>query len=514
MNSSLVHGKYLISAPSSAEVRVIEDGAVYQSDGRIVDVGNYGLLRAKYPDVPVIGSHGDVVMPGLVNAHHHVGLTPFQLGSPDLPLELWRISRLGARAVDPYLDTLYSAFELVSSGVTTVQHIETRTKGHYGGSTAFVDEVLRAYSDIGMRVSFGFALREQSLLVYGDDSSFVDGLPSLLRQSAGEVLAGQCMPLRDQLEVFFTGLRGKWDGERVRVQLAPGNYHWLSDSGLEEVARLAEATRVPVHIHLLETPYQKVYAEKRSGGGVVRRLKELGALGPTWTLGHAVWVSEADIDQIARSGAAVCHNSSSNWRLRSGRTPLTELLDKGVRVAVGIDEAGINDDRDMLQELRVVLATSGNPGLSQAVVQPEQVFAMATRVGAATTGFGESTGSLEVGKSADMVLVDWSQIALPFLEQGVPVVEAVLRRGRAKHVRCVMVNGEVIYQEGSFVRVDRAEVEGKIAVSLATERSEEELDRERVATEMLPYVREYYSRWLADDAAGSRQGNVVRGNLR
>src|SRR5262245_62094997 len=124
MASSLIRGKYVVAKVASRhDAEVIADGAVFQRDGVIVDVGSYAVLAARHQADEVLGSPDHVVVPGFVNGHHHVGLTPFQLGSPDYPLELWFASRLAARAVDPYLDTLYSAFEMLESGITTVQHL-------------------------------------------------------------------------------------------------------------------------------------------------------------------------------------------------------------------------------------------------------------------------------------------------------------------------------------------------------------------------------------------------------
>ena len=122
MTSTLVRGKYVIckiTGPSSAEV--IYDGAILQQEGEIVEVGNYEELRSRNPNVDVVGSSRYVVMPGLVNDHFHVGLTPFQLGAPDLPLEMWSLARIGARYVDPYLDQLYGAVQMIESGTTTVR---------------------------------------------------------------------------------------------------------------------------------------------------------------------------------------------------------------------------------------------------------------------------------------------------------------------------------------------------------------------------------------------------------
>ncbi|MGY8995407.1 MAG: amidohydrolase family protein, partial [Alphaproteobacteria bacterium] len=123
MPSSLIRSRYLIThAVSPTEANVIDDGAVLQRDGKIVEIGTFEDLQARHDVDEVLGGPDCVITPGFVNAHHHLGLTPVQHGCQDLPLELWFASMIQQRDVDPYLDTLYSAFELIASGVTTVQH--------------------------------------------------------------------------------------------------------------------------------------------------------------------------------------------------------------------------------------------------------------------------------------------------------------------------------------------------------------------------------------------------------
>ena len=124
MSSSIIRGKHVITrALDRHRWEQIDDGAVLQRDGIIVAIGAFAELRRANPDAPVIGDGEQVLLPGFVNGHHHVGLTPVQLGSPDMPLELWFATRLVTRDLDLYLDTLYSAFEMIASGITTVQHI-------------------------------------------------------------------------------------------------------------------------------------------------------------------------------------------------------------------------------------------------------------------------------------------------------------------------------------------------------------------------------------------------------
>src|SRR5436190_12088601 len=154
MSTSLIRSRAIIArALDRQNWEQIDDGAVLQEDGVIGAVGTFEALRRRYPNTAVIGNGNEIMLPGFVNSHHHVGLTPVQLGSPDMPLELWFITRLVARRVDLYLDTLYSAFEMIASGITTVQHLQGALPGVLAAVEAGVEEVIRAYQDIGMRVS-------------------------------------------------------------------------------------------------------------------------------------------------------------------------------------------------------------------------------------------------------------------------------------------------------------------------------------------------------------------------
>ena len=174
MPPSIIRGRTIFTEPADRHHwQQIDDGAVLQRDGVIAEIGPFAELSERHPEVPVIGTGRQVVLPGFVNGHHHIGLTPVQHGSPDMPLELWFVTRLVTRHVDLYLDTLYSAFEMIASGITTVQHLHGWLPGGLAAVEAGAGEVIRAYEDIGMRVSYSFALRDQNRLVYHDDKSCI-----------------------------------------------------------------------------------------------------------------------------------------------------------------------------------------------------------------------------------------------------------------------------------------------------------------------------------------------------
>jgi cytosine/adenosine deaminase-related metal-dependent hydrolase len=215
------------------------------------------------------------------------------------------------------------------------------------------------------------------------------------------------------------------------------------------------------------------------------------------TLGHGVWLNEADIDRVAETGTCICHNCSSNFRLRSGVAALNVFEAKGINTAIGIDEAGINDDRDMLQEMRMVLRAHRVPGMvDDDVPTMAQVFRMATSGGAKTTAFGKRLGVLAPGKAADLVLIDWRQIAFPYLDAETPVLDAVLQRGKAGGVRTVVCDGEVIYADGKFTKVDRDAALIALHQDLQKALADDEVERRNLSKALLPHVRAFYANYI------------------
>ena len=497
MAAKLVRGRSVIcGVGDDGRVMEISGGAVLVEDGLIAAVGRAADLARAADGAEIVGGDDFVVFPGLVNAHHHIGVTPFQLGAPDLPLELWLVDRMGTRAVPWRLDTLYSAFELVRSGVTTVQHLHNRVPGGPDDVCTGADAVIGAYRDLGMRVSYSYCLRDQNRIVYGDDDAFLATLPDDLAGALRTSVGALSLDIGGNIEVFERLSRAYAAEDRVAVQLAPLNYQWCSEPALERIADASRAHGAPMHMHLLETPYQRAYARRRGVGSPVAHLQKLGLLNARMTLGHGVWTTEADLDAIAAADTRICHNCSSNMRLKSGTAPVNAMLARGIKVAIGIDEAGMNDDRDMLQEMRQVLRAHRPPGHDAAAPTAAQVFRMATEHGAATTGFGARIGRLEAGRAADMVLVRWSQVADPYLDPEVPVLDAVVARAKAQGVDTVLVGGEAILEGGRFTRVDEEAALRELAERLAEPRTADEEKRRDMARRVLPYVEKFYAGWL------------------
>ena len=501
MAKSLIRGRHVIAKVNDRHhCEQYDDAAILQVDGTIQAIGDYRRLAAANPGTPVLGNGRQVILPGFVNAHHHIGLTPVQLGSPDMPLELWFVTRLVCRRVDLYLDTLYAAFEMIASGVTTVQHLHGWLPGGLAEVEAGAEDVLRAYADIGMRVSYSFAVRDQNRLVYMDDDAFTASLPAELQGPLAAHFARFRMGTEDAIALFETLRSRHRDKERTAIQLAPANLHWCSDRTLERLRETSETHDAPLHMHLLETPYQKAYAHRRGGCTAVDYIERFGLLGPRMTLGHGVWLTEGDIEKVAASGTHICHNCSSNFRLRSGVAALNVWERNGVNVAMGTDEAGINDDRDMLQEMRLVLNAHRTPGMGDEVPTKPQVLRMATSGGAMTTPYGARIGTLEVGKAADLSLIDLDKIAYPHLDSETPVLDAVVHRAKTDGVDLVMCAGEVVYEKGRFTRVDRKAALDALKADMDRAMTDDEVERRQLSKALLPHVRAFYDGYV-DDAA-------------
>ncbi len=227
-------------------------------------MGTYDDLHRKHPTVPVIGTGKEILLPGFVNGHHHVGLTPVQLGSPDMPLELWFITRMVIRNLDLYLDTLYSAFEMIGSGITTVQHIQGLDAGHLARRREARDRdhpglrgcrharqlLLRGARPEPARLPGRRGVREEPAEgAAGPDAALVRPLQDEPRRRDGHVqvvpfAASQQAPREDPARA----------GQPALV-LRQGADQTQSDASAKYNA--------PMHMHLLETAYQKEYAWRR-----------------------------------------------------------------------------------------------------------------------------------------------------------------------------------------------------------------------------------------------------------
>ena len=279
---------------------------------------------------------------------------------------------------------------------------------------------------------------------------------------------------------------------KMRVLASPANVQWASDDFLQRAKEYALRYRTGIHMHLVESIYQKDYGVRTWGKTPVEHLQDLEFLGPELSCAHAVWLTEGDIEILAASGATVCHNASSNLRLKNGIAPVNPMLAGGVNVAMGTDSTAINDDDDLLQEMRLVSKLHRQPGIGSPAITPEQVLAMASANAAVPTGFGGDIGVLEPGRRADMVLVRLDDLEDPYLDSDTPPLEAILGRARKRDVAAVIVDGELLIREGSHQKIDKAEVASELRRQLSQPLEPETAATRQMARQLAPYVEQYY----------------------
>jgi cytosine/adenosine deaminase-related metal-dependent hydrolase len=462
-------GTVLCGVDAAGRMRLARGSGIVVREGMIAEIAAAEDVVVANPDMPRFGGERMIAMPGLVNSHHHFGLTPLMMGVPFAPLELWLPRFRAIRQIGIRLDTLYSAIEMLESGTTTVHHIHSGLVGTPNNWEATTAEVLSAYTDIGMRVGYSFMMRDRNVLAYEDDAAVLAGLPEPVRDWIAPQLAPASTPTRDYMD-FFHAIRRHWVEKHpanVRIHLAPANLHWCSDESLQLIFETARANGAGVHMHLLETERQAAFAVKRYGHSAVEHLADLGCLGPELTLGHGNWMLGKDLDLVAECGCTVCHNASSGLRLGSGIAPVNDMRRRGIPVALGIDQSNICDDRDMTIEMKLVWALHRGTGLWNERPDAAAVLQMATEHGARSAGFGGVVGRLEPGRKADVVLLDSDAIGRPFVNPRTPVAESVLHRGGKHAVDKVFVDGRLVVDGGRVVTIDRDAVMKGIAERLS-----------------------------------------------
>ena len=502
MASSLIRGKYLICrAGSDAESStVITDGAVFQRDGVIEQVGDYSALKSSCDPDEELGGSNYIVFPGLVNAHHHGGgVSAFQMGNRDDSLERWILSGWGRRPADRYLTTIYTAMQMIESGTTTVMYNHSQSPPDRLEEDLGV--VLRAFDDVGMRTALSVGYREQNRIVYADDQEFMAGLPSDLAASLRKHLAATDMSADDYFAVFESLHRrfGTDPAGKVTVLLSPSNVQWVSAEFLQRTKEYAANHQAGIHIHLVESPYQKEFGIKTWGKTPAAHLQELGFLGPELSCAHAVWLTDGDIDLLAQSDATVCHNPSSNLRLKNGVAPVNAMIAGGINVAMGTDSTAINDDDDMLQEMRLVSKLHRQPGIGAPALNSHQVLRMATINAAQPTFFHDRIGALEQGRRADMVLLELSALQEPYLDPDTNIVDALVYRGKSRHVDTVLIDGRVVLRDGEFPGLSKDDVVNELKDRFARPVEAQVTEARDVVQRLMPYVERFYQSWNGEE---------------
>jgi 5-methylthioadenosine/S-adenosylhomocysteine deaminase len=405
----------------------VVDGDVSIKDGRIAAIAP---AIAEQHD-RVIDARGGYVLPGLVQTHIHLCQTLFRGYADDLPLMDWLRTRVWPMEAAHDERTLRAAArlastELLSSGTTTVLTMET---------VHDTDVVFEEIAASGMRATIGKCMMDA-------DESVPRRLQERTQASIDESLA----------------IHRRWNGAangRLHAAFAPRFAVSCSRELLEAVATLSSDHRMLVHTHASESRDEIAIVKQRSGGmSNLAYLASVHLASPHLCAAHCVWVDDDEQRILAEHDVKVMHCPGSNLKLGSGVAPVPEMIARGITVSLGADGAACNNRLDMFEEMRlaaVLQAMRNAPG----VLAARDVLWMATRAGARTLGLEQSIGSLEVGKSADVVVVDRDR---PHLAPGPDPYSTLVYAARGSDVRTTIVDGEVLVDDSVPVRVDRVRV--------------------------------------------------------
>lgn len=466
------------SKPFSADILVKE--------GRIAKISE-GIEAS---GAETIDGRNRLVIPGLVNAHAHSSQSLTRGRFESMPLEVFglyclpfdRAPGLPPRLV--YLRSLLLGMESLKSGVTCLLDdvFEVPTQ-----SMAQLEAVFEAYDDLGIRANVtGHVMNKH----YLDSLPYTDEIfPEEVRR---ELRSVEPPTTQSYLEFSEEAVRRFHDrAGRLRYVVAPSGPQRCTADLLIAASEFSKRHDAPYHIHVLETKVQLVTARELSVRSFVEYLDELGVLHDRVTMAHTIWVTDDDIELMARSGCSMAHNPICNLRMGSGVAPIRKLIDMGVNVALGTDALNSNDRGPIFDVMHVA-------GLIHNVTSWDyeqwpsagEIFRAATIGGAKSVGLGGEIGSIEEGKVADLAILSLDSARFTPLNE--PVVHLVYAESGAS-VETVLVNGEIVVRDRQVTRVDEREVieevRGRFPEFLAQQERLEAMNREFV-----PYFAEMYRR--------------------
>jgi cytosine/adenosine deaminase-related metal-dependent hydrolase len=442
MTSLLVRNAAML-VTMNASRQEIPDGGLFARDGIITQVGPTDTLPNTADHV--LDAGGQIVLPGLINCHHHMDqiLTRNLKAGQDAELFDWLRAHytIWARRTPEAsrTATLVALAELALSGCTTAfDHAYVFRNG------CRVDDQIAAAAEIGTR----FMISRGSMS---------------LGQSKGGLPPDSCVEDEDDIladcERVIDRYHDPAHGAMLRIVLAPCSPFSVTGRLMTESAALARRKGVRLHTHLCETADEEAYTLAHHGVRPMAYMRGLDWVADDVWFAHAVVVNDEDIGLLARTGAGVCHCPTSNMRLASGIAPLRSYLDAGVRVGLGVDGSASNDGSNMLAEARQAmlvarLRMATSPGSARLWTSARDVLDVATRGGAAVLG-RDDIGALEPGRCADFFTLDLNSIGFA---GGLSDPVAAVMFCAPQPARHTYVHGRAIVTDGRIVTVDMARV--------------------------------------------------------
>ena len=413
------HAKWVVPIePAGALV----DHAVLVDGDAIVDIVPQAAVAASYLPRDSVTLERHALLPGLVNAHTHTAMTLLRGIADDVPLATWLEQHIWPRegrfvsAEFVHDGVMLGAAEMLRGGITCCNDMYF-----------YPDAAARAYQAARMRAVLGLPVLDFPT-PYASDAD-------------GYLQAG--LAARDAFK----------HAPRLSFMLAPHAPYTVGDATFERIVTYAHQLDLPIQTHLHETRREVDEAVATTGETPLARLDRLGVTGPTFVAVHAVHLTAADIELLARHRCHVVHCPTSNLKLASGIAPVAELLAKDVNVALGTDGAASNNRQDVFSELRLAALLAKVQASDAAAVPAQQALELATLGGACALGLSETIGSIVAGKKADLVAIDLGQLDdAPLYD---PISHLVHVAGRER-VTDVWVAGERVVRDRRLTTLDEA----------------------------------------------------------
>ncbi len=409
-----------------------------------------------YPDT--------LIVPALANAHDHGrGLKTLAYGAIDKAVEAWVPATYTLPKLAPYAIAALAFARMARAGITSVVHCHLSADPQAMVEAA--GEVARAAADVGIRVAFVVPLRDRHRLGYGRDEDI------LAHMEAGDIDAIRAQwlrpiaPIERQLDAVDL-IDARFGSRHFSVQYGPVGMEWCSDALLADVARRADATQRRIHMHALESRLQRAWADRTYPQGPMVRLAELGLLSPRLTLAHGVWLRPAEMTLLAAHGVTVSVNTSSNLRLKSGIAGVPAMKQARLGFAIGLDALALDDDDDILRELR--LAYLLHAGLSfDEQVSRQDIFHAGSATGACAVCGDASAGHIVPGAAADFIVLDYARLADDHVPQLDHPFTTFFTRAGTRHIVGVYAAGRQIVRDGHVLGIDEASLQRSLAAELA-----------------------------------------------
>jgi 5-methylthioadenosine/S-adenosylhomocysteine deaminase len=419
---------------------------IFVSGGKIAAISTSANTASA--GATVVDGRNKLAIPGLINAHYHSHDVLSRGMFEDVPLEIWialailpPTRKLTAREVR--LRTLLGAIDCLRNGITTVQDM----LGCGPGSEEHVDTAIKAYDEVGIRCVLGLQVGNRPAI------DCLPGIRAHLPADLAPLLSGSPPPVRQILDFVSAPLATK-TSDRLSFATAPGSPQRCTFDLMSGLASLSARHGLPFVTHVNESKLQVFLAQELYadyGGSALDFLQAAGALDGRLCMAHGIWFSDAEIDRIAETGAAVATCPTSNLKLKNGVAPLRKLKQAGVRLALGADNTSAGDAQNVFEAMKLVCNLNAGKGMAPSTMLARDALAMATAGGADVLGFKGKLGRIEVGMAADLTLLDMSDPSYVPLNDAVRQV-VYCETGRGVHT--VIVDGTIVIADRKLMTVD------------------------------------------------------------